>query len=132
MNATSIRSSRPSRARISRPQIVDRLEQFLRDHFDEPIQLAQLCDVTGVSERSLRNACHAVCGTSPKRYLTRRRMEAVREALASATPGATVTRIATDYGFFELGRFAATYSSLFGERPSETLRGGAMQQPSAG
>jgi AraC family ethanolamine operon transcriptional activator len=50
-------------------------------------------------------------------------MEAVRQALESARPGeATVTRIATDYGFFELGRFAATYSALFGERPSETLR----------
>jgi AraC-like DNA-binding protein len=116
------------RPRITRPEIVDRLEAFLHDHFDEPIHLAQLCDVTGVSERSLRNACHAVCGTSPKRYLTRRRMEAVRRALATARPGeATVTRIATDYGFFELGRFAATYSSLFGERPSETLRACAGQ-----
>jgi len=127
MNAptTAIRSAR---ARITRPQIVDRIERFLLDHFDEPIQLAQLCDATGVSERSLRNACHAVCGTSPKRYLTRRRMEAVRVALAAARPGqATVTRIATDYGFFELGRFAATYSSLFGERPSDTLRGGAVR-----
>ena len=115
--------ARPARTRITRPQIVDRIETFLRDHFDEPIQLAQLCDAAGVSERSLRNACHAVCGTSPKRYLTRRRMEAVRVALAAAHPGqATVTRIATDYGFFELGRFAATYASLFGERPSETLR----------
>jgi transcriptional regulator GlxA family with amidase domain len=115
---------RPPRARITRPQIVSRIEAFLREHVDEPIQVAQLCDVAGVSERSLRNAYHAVCGTSPKRYLTRRRMEAVRLALEAARPGeATVTRIATDFGFFELGRFAATYSSLFGERPSETLRG---------
>ena len=85
-----------------------------------------LCALIGVSERSLRNACHAVCGTSPKRYLTRRRMEAVREALEQARPGqATVTRIATDYGFFELGRFAGMYTSVFGERPSDTLRSAA-------
>jgi len=112
------------RARLRPPQIIHRLDEFLQAHFDEPICMAQLCNVTGVSERSLRNACHAVCGTSPKRYLTRRRMEAVRQALESARPGeATVTRIATDYGFFELGRFAAMYSSIFGERPSDTLRG---------
>jgi transcriptional regulator GlxA family with amidase domain len=115
------------RERISRPEIVDRVDEFLRQHVDEPIHMSQLCGITGVSERSLRNACHAVCGTSPKRYLTRRRMEAVRQALATARPGQdTVTRIATDYGFFELGRFAATYSSLFGERPSDTLRGGGL------
>jgi len=116
-------SFRSNRTRIPAPLIVRRLDAFLRDHLDEPIQMAQLCDATGVSERSLRNACHAVCGTSPKRYLTRRRMEAVRTALERARPGqATVTRIATDYGFFELGRFAGVYTSLFGERPSDTLR----------
>jgi AraC-like DNA-binding protein len=115
-----------TRARIRPPQIVNRLDAFLEEHFDEPIYMSQLCDVTGVSERSLRNACHAVCGTSPKRYVTRRRMEAVRDALTAARPGeATVTRIATDYGFFELGRFAQMYSTLFGERPSDTLRSGA-------
>jgi AraC-like DNA-binding protein len=120
------------RSRIRPPQIVHRLDEFLLAHFDEPIYMSQLCDVTGVSERSLRNACHAVCGTSPKRYLMRRRMEAVRHALAKAQPGeATVTRIATDYGFFELGRFAAMYSSIFGERPSETLRGGPGRVESA-
>jgi len=123
MDQLSTDSTRFGRARIRPPQIVNRLDAFLRDHFDEPIHMAQLCDVTGVSERSLRNACHAVHGTSPKRYLTRRRMEAVRTALVVARPGeATVTRIATDHGFFELGRFAAAYSSLFGERPSDTLR----------
>ena len=118
--------TRSGRARIRPPQIVNRLDAFLRDHLDEPIHMAQLCDVTGVSERSLRNACHAVHGISPKRYLTRRRMEAVRDALAGARPGeATVTRIATDHGFYELGRFAALYTELFGERPSDTLRAGA-------
>jgi AraC-like DNA-binding protein len=119
-------SARPGRGRLRAPQIIKRLDTFLREHLDEPVNMAQLCGVTGVSERSLRNACHAVCGTSPKRYLTRRRLEAVRLALAEARPGEdTVTRIATDFGFFELGRFAGIYTSAFGERPSDTLRSGA-------
>jgi transcriptional regulator GlxA family with amidase domain len=115
----------PGRSRLRAPQIVNRLDAYLREHLDEPLNMARLCDVTGVSERSLRNACHAVRGTSPKRYLTRRRLEAVRVALAEARPGQnTVTRIATDFGFFELGRFAGIYSSAFGELPSDTLRSG--------
>ena len=123
MSTLTASSNHTARARMTRPQIVNRVDEFLRDHIDEPIHMAQLCELTGVSERSLRNACHAVCGTSPKRYLTRRRLEAVRHALATADPEqATVTRIATDFGFFELGRFAAVYTALFGERPSETLR----------
>jgi transcriptional regulator GlxA family with amidase domain len=109
--------------RPTRHQIVSKIEEFLRDHAGEAISLSQLCAATGVSERSLRNACYAICGTSPKRYLVRCRLEAVHRALAVARPGqVTVTRIATDHGFFELGRFAAIYTALFGESPSQTLR----------
>ena len=58
----------------------------------------------------------------PVRYLWLRRMHLVRRALLLATPGAsTVTQIAMDHGFWELGRFSTQYRSFFGEPASVTL-----------
>jgi AraC-like DNA-binding protein len=59
----------------------------------------------------------------PIRYLSLRRMHLVRRALLRADPStATVTRLATDHGFWELGRFSVAYRALFDESPSESLR----------
>jgi AraC-like DNA-binding protein len=52
-----------------------------------------------------------------------RRMHLARLALMQADPAvATVTQIATDVGFWELGRFSVQYKWLFGESPSATLK----------
>ncbi len=59
----------------------------------------------------------------PIRYLNLRRLHLVRRALLRAdASSATVTRIVTDRGFWELGRFAVAYRTLSGAPPSETLR----------
>ena len=126
MTSTTLRHS--TQPITSRRQVVERAEAFLSARIDEPVSIAQLCRVAGVSERSLRNAFYDVRGMSPKRWAVRNRLTEVRRALSDAngTRGA-VTTIATDYGFFELGRFASTYKAAFGESPSATLRsnGGA-------
>jgi len=108
----------------TRRQIVERAEAFLSAQSGLPCSIAQLCRVTGVSERSLRNAFYDVRGMSPKRSAVRARLAEVRRALSLANGArGAVTTIATDYGFFELGRFASTYKAVFGESPSATLRG---------
>ena len=114
-------SSRPI---TSRRQAVERAEAFLSARLGESVSIAQLCRAAGVSERSLRNAFYDVRGMSPKRWAVRARLADVRRALSDANGmGGTVTTIATDHGFFELGRFASTYKAVFGESPSATLRG---------
>jgi AraC-like DNA-binding protein len=110
--------------------IVARFEEFLEVHADRPLYLPEICAALGVAERTLRASCEEHLGMGPIRYLSLRRMHLVRRALLRADPAtATVTRVATDYGFWELGRFSVSYRALFGESPSETLRRSADQGP---
>jgi AraC-like DNA-binding protein len=103
--------------------IIVRFEEFLEAHPDEPLYLTEICAAIGVAERTLRAACEEHLGMAPIRFLSLRRMHLVHRALLWADPStATVTRLATDHGFWELGRFSVAYRALFGESPSESLR----------
>jgi AraC-like DNA-binding protein len=103
--------------------IIGRFEEFLEANFDRPLYLTEICAAIGVAERTLRAACEEHLGMGPIRFLSLRRMHLVRRALRQADPSTvTVTRLATDHGFWELGRFAVAYRVLFGESPSESLR----------
>ena len=108
--------------RPSRAELVARIDDFLRDNINEPVSVADLSRMVGVSERTLRSAFHEVLGVSPKQWALKQRLEAAHDALSAADPGTTtVTEVAMSYGFFELGRFAGRYRMAFGEMPSQTL-----------
>jgi AraC-like DNA-binding protein len=103
--------------------VLRRFEQVIGANPDQTLYISQLCAATGVSERTLLACCHEHLGMGPKRYLLLRRMHLARRALLLADPEATtVTEIATNFGFWELGRFSVAYGSLFGETPSASLR----------
>jgi AraC-like DNA-binding protein len=103
--------------------ILARFEDFLATNPDRPLYLTEICAGVGVAERTLRVACEEHLGMGPIRFLTLRRMHLARRALLNADASRTnVTRVVTDHGFWELGRFSVAYRTLFGESPSETLR----------
>ena len=109
--------------RARRAQIMARFEGVVEASPARALHLPELCRLVGVPERTLRTCCQQHLGMSPHRYLLRRRIHLVRQALLRGDPSvATVTSIATSHGFWELGRFAAAYRSVFGESPSVTLR----------
>jgi transcriptional regulator GlxA family with amidase domain len=100
-----------------------RFEDELTTHIGRQLSIPQLCADIGVPERTLRMCCAEFLGISPARYFLLRRLNMARSALRRADPAnASVAEIARSYQFQELGRFAVTYRSTFGEMPSATLR----------
>ena len=108
---------------IRHHEIVALFLEFLTANPNRPVYLTEICAAIAVAERTLRAACEEHLGMGPIRYLTLRRMHQARHALLSADAlNTTVTRVAMEHGFGELGRFSVAYRSLFRESPSETLR----------
>jgi AraC-like DNA-binding protein len=115
-------TSEPRHDATRHTRVISRFEEFLALKRYEPLYLAEICAAIGVSERALRACCHEHLGVGPVRYLWLRRMNLAHRALLRADlANTTVTAIATDHGFWELGRFSVDYRSLFGETPSATL-----------
>lgn len=108
---------------------VRRAEAWIEDNLAEPVGVNEMAMALGVGVRSLQLTFRRLRGFSPSEAITRRRLEAARRFLLSADEEATVTRIATEVGFYELGRFARRYREHFGESPSATLARCAAHRP---
>ncbi|WP_083953798.1 AraC family transcriptional regulator [Thauera butanivorans] len=104
------------------PRHLKVVEDYMHAHPDAAMTNEQLADLGGVSLRTLYNSFRRFHGMGPMRYLKDLRMEKVREELLDAGRCRNVTQVATRWGFFELGRFAAEYRKRYGESPSDTLR----------
>ncbi len=114
-----------SRTRHHHGAIMVRFEEALNKHIDQKPSMPSLCAEIGVPERTLRMCCAEFLGVSPTRYLLLRRLNKARAALRRADPSTTsVAEVARDHQFLELGRFAVTYRTTFGESPSATLHDG--------
>jgi transcriptional regulator GlxA family with amidase domain len=111
-----------SAARRRHTAIMQRFQAALEASDGVAVYLTDMCAKIGVSGRTLRLCCQEHLGMGPKRYLLLRRMHLARRALRESATATSVTDVATQFGFWELGRFAVEYRSLFGESPSKTLR----------
>jgi AraC-like DNA-binding protein len=113
--------SRPA-ARVIKHQknIIDRFLAVAEDNLDCRLRIEEASRQIGVSSRLLRLTCQTHLGLSPMQYLLRRRMDAARRVLQQGN--CTVSDVARQFGFRQLGRFAISYRKLYGEPPSITLK----------
>src|SRR5262245_15840522 len=103
------------------PRDLKKAIDYMRRNVSRRIATADLAAACGVAERTLRRHFRAFLGLAPLEYLRRLRLAAVREDLLNRASSASVTEVATRYGFSHFGRFSSQYRQCFGETPSATL-----------
>ena len=105
-------------------QLVCEATGYIEAHLRENISTTRLAQYCGVSYRTLQRAFVSVHGISPLGWLKQKRLHGARDELLRpvASEKTSVTEVATNWGFNDLGRFAAQYREHFGELPKETLR----------
>jgi len=103
------------------PYYVKRVVDHITENAADPVSLADLCRISGVSARSLNAGFRQFCNTTPMHYLRAARLDRARDRLASAMPDTSITGVALDCGFNHLSKFSRAYLERFAERPSQTL-----------
>ncbi|MEN2472588.1 AraC family transcriptional regulator [Burkholderia sp. GS2Y] len=112
-------SAAPARHDVA-PACVKRAVAYIDEHAGEPLTLSDIAAAAHCSVRTLQRAFRQWRDTGTMRYLKEIRLQRVRSALQAADEAASITEIATRWGFGHLGEFAADYRHMFGERPSDT------------
>jgi AraC-like DNA-binding protein len=103
------------------PRSVRRAVDYIHANLHLPITAEQLVAAAGVPGRTLYAHFRQAIGLAPLAYVRKARYERVRRELLAGT-GEHLTNVAARWGFEHMGRFAAGYRTLFGERPSDTMR----------
>jgi AraC family ethanolamine operon transcriptional activator len=125
-NTVTVTNSPTTRPRTSvRERALNRALDHLYGDIHGELTIAELCQITEASQRTLEYAFQETFDMTPREFLKLRRLHAARRALLATNSGegGTVSEIAYAHGFYELGRFAGIYKQAFGELPSATLIG---------
>ncbi|MEV4252853.1 helix-turn-helix domain-containing protein [Spirillospora sp. NPDC049652] len=105
-----------------RHHLATRIEDWVRAHHREPVDVNDMATAAGVGLQQLRVICRDEWGLTPLQYLRGVRLDSARELLRAAEerPG-VIAAVAVEVGYRHLGRFAGDYRKRFGEYPRQTL-----------
>lgn len=105
-----------------RQMVLKRTLDYLEANRKSPVTVYELAKAVGAGVRTLEYVFRDYFGTTPKSYLTTRRLIGARRELQRSDAETTrVGDVALSWGFWHLGRFSQTYQQFFGELPSKTI-----------
>lgn len=91
-------------------------QQWLHDHFADPLDFSQLAQQLDMSQRTLNRRFKLVTGTSPGQYAQHLRLDHARELLRGSN--LTITDIATTVGYRDVGYFSTLFRQQMSQSPS--------------
>jgi len=105
------------------PRAIRAAVEILETEPHLPLTVSSIAARCYVSVRSLQLGFQHHIGTSPTAYLREVRLRRAHHSLLESDPStASVASIAYQWGFGNLGRFAAVYAARYDESPVLTLR----------
>jgi AraC family transcriptional regulator len=113
----TVHASAPAPRDLGREdQRVRRAARFIRDHYQQPLTLAEMAAVADLSPFHFLRVFKAATGETPYRYLTKVRVDRARRHLARHE--LSITEIAHLCGFASPSRLTAAFRSETGMSPS--------------
>ncbi len=95
------------------------VREYLHDHAATAVRLADLADVTGVSEAHVSRTFRRHYGMSPYAYLLALRVERSKAVLVAGRP---ISEVATTFGFHDQPHFHRTFRRIVGVTPGAFQR----------
>ncbi len=93
---------------------------FIESHYGEPLSVAELARMSGLSSSQFRRCFREVFGSPPQLFITKVRVQAAYRALA--TTDASIASIAAGCGFCDQSYFTRQFRALVGTSPARYRR----------
>ncbi|MEO0333599.1 MAG: AraC family transcriptional regulator, partial [Bacteroidota bacterium] len=93
------------------------IRQFMEDHYDKPLSIADYAYLTGRSESTFRREFKIKFGTTPRQWIIQKRLEKANSLLQ--TTSKDVTQVAMDVGYENVSHFISEYKKQYGYTPKQ-------------
>ena len=97
---------------------MQRALQHIEQHLGQPLSLAELADMAGLSVWRFATVFRQQMGVSPHRYICRLRVELAQALIRKGMPPA---RAASEAGFYDQSHLSRHFKSWCGMTPGEYL-----------
>lgn len=102
------------------PRAIREFIKYIEVNWNSPISISKVARQQGLSPRRLHKY-FATQGTTPLGLVKQKKLQHARMMLSRPDKTTSVSLVAHECGFGNLGHFAKDYRTQFGELPSETL-----------